>query len=293
MLNPDIQLEQVFELRQSLLSEILSMLQDSDPDVRRAAVRAGAPFVHLLESSNSFFPLQLPEIVLQNIYPQVYMTVDREDEKRSDAAIVDSLFKTMLDNCSGLLDAMRRLDGELQHTREGPLSSSSLLNVTTTRKIFEDEDPNPYRERALANQLATRSLMNIPTWPPGCTAHDELFALCSSCLDIIRVNMKIYGMAHEMTRFPTIFPALHGLISGVTVAIFLGANDESGSRASAKQLVDMTTGSQSSYVHPDILAALQNLAHAEVRSGKTEQAIVRSCFLLSDDTGEVQRRVLE
>jgi hypothetical protein len=104
--------------------------------------------------------------------------------------------------------------------------------------------------------------------------------------------MKIGGMAHEMTRFPSIFPSLHGLICGTMVALHLGAKDGYGIKASAREIVEKALDEGGSLVHPDILVTLESLARAEDGDKHTEDAIARSAFLLLDNTRGFERQGL-
>lgn len=270
-------------LQKNALFEVLGMLQDSDPDVRAVAVRAAGQFGNSEESSKNLFRSLLPELMLQNTFPKVYVVARSGDTVRHDeqAEIVDALLKSILSNCGNILETMQKIEEELLHTCETSAPASSLLNKTTTRKIFEEEDPNPSNERMLANQLATRSLLKMKDWPQGClTLSNELFLVCSSCLEIVARNIRVGGIAHEITRFPTIFPGLHGIICGASVALHLGVEDVHGIKESARKIVEMGRSFDcSNLFHPDVLKALESLAKADTT---TESEIAKDAFLLDN-----------
>jgi hypothetical protein len=278
ILNPEMRFENKNTLSKSVLFEVLGLLQDSDPDVRRAAVRAASQVGNTTGSSDAF-PSLLPELALQQTYLKVY-EIGCSDKDENKVAIVDALLTTILENCGNILTAMARLEEELQITREGSTSAASLLNVATTRKIFEAEDPNPFYERVMANQLATQSLLELGSWSDESSKQDELLALCTSCLEVICKNMNEGGMAHDITRFPSTFSSLHGLISGVAAVLYLGAKDGRGVDVSAEAIVDAVQSEESSSIHPDILSALKCLVRAGDGDHNTKETIQRGMFLL-------------
>jgi hypothetical protein len=269
---PTSELETIIELRDELVREVLGMLQDFDPDVRATAARAACQ----LESSSALSASQLPEQILQDIYFKVY-NVSGSNDKRS---AIRQLEKSLFDNCDSLLEVMIGFEEESRLSSGPSLSDPGLLNVTSSRKIFEEEEPNPYNERLLANQLAIRSLLEVQGYSKtDSDTREELFRTCSMCLDVLSRNTNV-GMAHEMTRFPLIFPLLHGAIQSVTVAIYLGANDDHRLKAVAQTIVDKVKDQSEQSSHPEILFSMETLAQAEPGSPETKEALQKSCFLL-------------
>lgn len=271
---PASDLETFIELRDELVREVLGMLQDSDPDVRATAARAACQ----LESSSTLSASQLPEQILQDLYLKVY-DVSGINDKRS---AIRQLEKSLSDNCDGLLEVMISFEEESRKSSGPLLSDPGLLNVASSRKIFEQEEPNPYNERLLANQLTIRSLLEVQGYnKTDSDTREELFRTCSMCLDVLSRNTNVGGMAHEMTRFPFIFPSLHGAILSVAVAIYLGANDDHRShKADAQTIVDKVKDQSEQSIHPEILFSIETLAQAEPGSPQTKEAIQKSCFLL-------------
>lgn len=262
------------ELQEKLLFEIIGMLQDSDPDVRATAAQAASQYGQAIASSPSS-AVQLPELVLQEIFPNVYHTQNDD----SISLPVDTLMDYIFDSCAGIDDIMENFEEESKKGQgEG---SSSSLNVTGLRKIFEDEEPNPFNEKILASQLATRSLLAMQGMLKHTTPKKKMFQICFNCLSVLRRSINS-GMAYDPTRSPSIFSSLHNLIVGVTVGLYLNIDDEFDNKIMAQRILALVKEQGQSCIHPEILGALTCLAEAEAYAVHTSQAIHKSCFLLQN-----------
>ena len=272
------------DLRKEALFEVLGMLQDSDHDVRSTAVQA----TNMLRISDGSH--LLPELTLQITYPQAFSIQNGEvDNDVDNVTIANGLLNTILDNCHDLVKCMKFVEEELYHTREISVSASSLQNATTKRKIFEDEDPNPFYEKLLANQLATLSLLKLPKWPKESSSvslHQRvLLRLCLDSLNILKQRPSQGGMAHEITRFPSIFPGLHGLLCAVSVVIHREgdvSNDPSFDtiQRTSNLVLEKYEGGSKTRIHPDIRVALETVAGAGDGDHNTVKSITDSLFLL-------------
>jgi hypothetical protein len=284
VLNPIIvvQDEDIAEARSTLISEVLRMLQDGDTDVRKAASRVASRLT--TTSSSSKDPIMsasaLPQLVLESVYPPVHLAAKN--------ATSGFLLTSILENCNGIVEKIIFLQDEMSHSLTG--STSSLLNVATSRKIFEDEDPNPFEERILGNQLAVQVLLNMPstTSSSGSSSMEEgavqqeLLGLCLSCLDLLQETLKRNDMVHELTRFPTIFPALHSVILASCVVIYSGSMDGILVQTAAKNFVDTLKRERSiTQPHPEILHVLELLSDIHKGDEESRQSIGNCCFLLT------------
>jgi hypothetical protein len=259
-----------------LVLEVLGMLQDFDVDVRASAVRAA----YQLEKSPGLTSSQLPELILQETYMKVHngkMQMESPGNQRS------SLERSLLKNCDGIYEAMRSFDEEARRSRNSQLTDSSLLNITSLRKIFEQEEPNSFNEKALTNQLAIRSLLAVQGDLGESTTSKEILQLCSKCLDLILQNFNIGGIAHEITRFPLVFPSLHGILLSATAILFMGtSDDESNVKSVARNITEKAKAVDEVYIHPEILFALETLMRAQPGCLQTKDYIHKNSFLLTD-----------
>jgi hypothetical protein len=261
------------ESRKRLVLETLRMLQDSDCDVRDAASRASRQIFNEAKSSE-FSSTTLPQLILEGVYPTVHTLAHSNDEKET----IDRLLRTILGNCNGILRTIAQLQDEMQHSQCGlDSSSSSLLNVAATRKIFEDEDPNPFEERLLANMLAARTLLEIMRSVPNSQGQEDLLSLCRACLDVIS-SSKTDDIVHDITRFPSTFVSLHSLILASAVLLHSGRVDTAGLCAVARSIVE-----NSSQVHPEIMKILRVLVETQNTNGANRLDINNCFFLLTKD----------
>ena len=277
---------------------ILKMLQDSDPDVRRAAVRAATKcsismmdgFDTLVSSAssnarNSF----LPDWTLKTFFPLVFnLSVDA---RASNAKTLKDLIEIVFDGCGGILDVIRTLQSELRHTSVLAKDNSSgyleqLINNNSHRAIFEIEDPNPHLEHLLVSQLAARTVLDNASIVDSLLSSTRspskgvlnLFMLCNDVLDQLKNALNEGGMIHELSRFPSVFPPLHGLLCFVAALKCsrggtdpMKWDDDQGSSVSSSVIIRqvMETAAfivkQGKYVHPEIKTVLRVISD-QVRS---------------------------
>ena len=237
-------------LRRKILIHILKLLQDSDPDVRTVAVRAATKFNRKRGQcvqdqnhmpSSSCHHLLLPEWTLERTFPSTFAPDDAR-KCRQQYSTTETLMGMILDHCRGIIDIIKNVQDEFRHTNQFCDYNNSglklLVNVNTTRMIFEEEDPNPFQEKILLNQLAIRSLLDLDlvlvTTPgqqlqqqpfnfllPANLIHDVLI-MCDSVLNLLLESQKTGGgMVHEITRFPTVFPSLHSILCASIASVYL------------------------------------------------------------------------
>jgi hypothetical protein len=171
-------------------------MQDSDSDVQSAAGQVASQMFSSVSSLT-----QLPQLILEATYPKVRNMAPVDDEHD----FMNTLINTILLNCQGVMDSIALLQSEIRHSNDTSDSSSSLLNLSTSRKIFEEEDPNPFEERLLANQLATQTLLQTNVTMSHGPLHCQMLDLCSSCLGSIQNNLRTKEMVYDLTRSPSVF----------------------------------------------------------------------------------------
>ena len=306
-------------LRREILMIVLELLQDSDPDVRTVAVRAATKFYATRDkrnndnNSSSFaHHLLLPEWTLETTFPSAFAVVARK-QLANRSSTMELLQAMILDHCKGLSDAVEGIQEEFSNTdryyqndeeHDGASRLNSLVNVNTTRKIFEDEDPNPYQEKILLNQLAIQSLLGLKLKEEPSNGESlplaentlEVWTTCDSILTGLLDTQNNGGMVHEVSRFPTVFPSLHSILCASATSLYLvGKGDESDSdglrgrlRMSAEKLIsrdnesgDNDSENQSSHrsLHPLIRSALGVLSRDSERL-PTKGEIQELLFLL-------------
>jgi hypothetical protein len=269
--------EGIQNLREEILRQTLGMLQDLDPDVRATATRA------LYEMGNSTVtatPSQLPQVMLEDACVKVYSSAAMEGDPKNTVAHLQA---TLVQNCSGVVEAMESFEGESSTSSGATSSYVDLLNVTSSRKIFEQEDPNPNNEKVLTTQLVIQSLLHLSkNMAAGeMIFQDEIFRLCSSCMEMLDRIVTFGDVARDPTRFPFIFPALHGLLQTVALAFYLGAAvNKSELQTMAQAIVDKVHNHGSASMHREILHCLVMLSQAASGSTQTQEALEKSCFLL-------------
>ena len=287
--------------RRSLVC-ILILLQDSDPDVRRAAVRAATKYsIKIMDGSDTLVSSAssnarsslLPEWTLKTFFPLVF---NLSDDARASKTFND-LLAIVFDGSRGILDIIRTLQSEFRHSSvvakgDSPCYVEQLINNNSHRAIFEIEDPNPHLERLLVSQLAARtvldnavivdSLLSSTTGPS--TDILDLFILCNDVLDQLKNTLNEGGMIHDLSRFPSLFPSLHGLLCFVAALTCSrgGADpkkwdDDQGSSSSSpsviiRQVMESAAFivKQGKYVHPEIKTVLRVISGQE----QSDEALV-------------------
>ncbi len=294
-------------LKRNIMMTVLEMLQDSDPDVRRVAVQAAAQLCANENNGSSLSKdrvLLLPEWTLERTFPFTFATDASSPPQQS--SIMEFLQAMVLDHCHDLTEIIETVQDEFCNTDrfyrddengsgDGDMTKlKDLVNVNTTRKIFEDEDPNPFQEKILLNQLAVQSMLSLAG--KAATESSASFALPSNTLEVLTMCDSVLalllktqtsgGVVHEVSRYPTVFPSLHSILCVSATTLHLSGSTPGNKvkelqeklRSSAEKLV--STDKDQPSLHPSILCALNVL----MRSGETcKSDITNLLFLLNQN----------
>ena len=268
------------QIQHNLLEEVLTMLQDQDPDVRCAAGRAIAGMTSALAMNRQQF---VSQIVLEQAYQLAYdLPVDNSSAEETQECVAH-LLQGICDHCQGLNNKLLMLRDELKHTNS-PVELSEILNVGTDRKIFEDEVANPYEESALACQLAIYSLLRFSPsklTDNGPATASSIVRKCQEIVSIVKTNLEdnhAGDLLHEVSRSATVFVEIHSLVVASAVTIYLGNNGNANIQGLATEILSIPRSHQ--VMHPLVLAAMVALASAEPGSSATRTSILRCLFLL-------------
>lgn len=250
--------------RAKLYIKLLELLQDNDEDVRRAAGRA---------LSNSFAPM-VSMLTLQDASLNVPMEMQTLD-----------MFNLILDQLAtrskNLINQMNNLLTEFEYTASNP-KLESILNLNTERKIFEEEDPNPYEESLIITQSL---VVMITKFPFEYSQHNESLTIhigdiystyesvMRRMIEMFHKTEKCPDIAHNFTLDGNIFPALHGLILSVAVGLLFGVEDER-----IVNLADDILSMDAIYLHPCIKTALNMVTKVKKFDHDSQQQILQSCF---------------
>jgi hypothetical protein len=162
------------------------------------------------------------------------------------------------------------------------------MNLGTGRKIFEEEVVNSFSESLLANQLRVATLVKTSyVYRIDDEAQREVLELCRSALHrlhardlLFKENNRSPDFVHEPTRSNALFPIIHSLIIGSVAVIYLGSDGCNDVREQARTVTELLK-SESSAVHPRIAQALQVLVSARFNDTKTQENLLRCCFLVA------------
>ena len=249
-----------------LQREILKLLQDNDPDVRFVAACSLAE----RDKPSSVTAL----LALERVYS--VMCNRNRDENLS-----IYLLTLLVEQYSGLSSKMAQIMAELSSS-ETLSTASALINIDSTRKIFEDEDPNSYEEPLLACHLAASTLIARGL------GLDEIEQECSN-LALIGMSLlkklkkhyserKLNGIMNDITRQNNLFPDIQGVLVSCIVIIFLGGVNNACLQEEAKSMVTLCVSKHT--IHPDIKEALTVLASARSGDDMTREFLCRLCFLV-------------
>ncbi|KAL3909465.1 MAG: hypothetical protein SGILL_008078, partial [Bacillariaceae sp.] len=252
------------EFRDEIIGHILKFLQDSDSDVRTVAVRAANSICN--QTQNQEQSQLLPDWALEQMFSLAF----ESDAEETVPKRIDALLRIILENTSYLQPVMKHLKEEFRHSSRGSETdeniAKSLVNANTGRKIFVDEDPNPYQEKLYLNQLAIRSLARLIKSSPdpidlSLPRTQQLLERCNVALAFLSTSQNTGGLIHDLSRFPSAFPALHGVLS--CTAVLIGSTQwktqQTDERLStigslAEHLVD-----NNQYLHSSIVFALEKI----------------------------------
>jgi Putative death-receptor fusion protein (DUF2428) len=262
----------------------LNLLQDADVDVQFSASRACMSWLPSLSKCC------VPELVLEHAYLKGDETISSVRD------LIDPLIET-----SRLLEQKIKLfSAEIKATAESDHGSDVLLNVSTERKIFEEEDPNPFLERALAVQLAVAAMMartsRIEKHDHATNTHtDQLMEMGQRILALLsqqyvdastgHSSWTDHSIIHELTRSSSIFPDLHSLLLAVACMLCLGAADivETDTQRSLRDMaLDMVMNNSrtGNLMNPCIRQVFSTLSRKENDSPISRKEVLSCCFLL-------------
>ncbi|KAG7354362.1 putative death-receptor fusion protein DUF2428 [Nitzschia inconspicua] len=267
--------------RPLVIKYILSFLQDSDPDVRGVASRAASEFCGGLSGKDGNL---LPEWTLVQFFSCAF---DNFAGTSAGAASTDvpteALMSIIIDNCDDLISSMQRVLAEFRHSSQGYFASSVssddvLVNDDVARKIFEDEDPNPFQERVMVNQLAIRSLFDLMARSDTKKLYSngkqrKLLDQCKEALALLTDCLDAGGLVHDLSHSPMVFPSLSSLVTCTAVICQFSESVES---IQAIRDMSIPLVGNSRYLHPNILDALQVIRQNEM----SKESLHRLLFLL-------------
>lgn len=270
------------KVQQSLLQEISLMLQDSDPDVRAAAARAATKATHDHRAASASYHTELSERVLDETSRRMAVQA-RQTMSASDVEdYVEHLVQGIISGCDGLKSKILTLEEEWAHS-ENEVTLDSLLNVGTSRKIFEDEVGNTYAEAALANQLCVRSMLEfqskVSTMPPKA---NTLIDQCFDILSVLKRRLVVSSddMLHEITRSNATFSGIHSLLLAGSALLYLGILDAQKTEELESSAREIISKSQDNVLHPCIREVLQVVSVASAGTCEISESIKSCCFLL-------------
>eukprot|EP00554_Chaetoceros_debilis_P014698 CAMPEP_0194123918 /NCGR_PEP_ID=MMETSP0150-20130528/56526_1 /TAXON_ID=122233 /ORGANISM="Chaetoceros debilis, Strain MM31A-1" /LENGTH=2190 /DNA_ID=CAMNT_0038817389 /DNA_START=149 /DNA_END=6718 /DNA_ORIENTATION=- len=239
-------------LRLEIYLLLLELFQDSDEDVRCATGRA------LTKASVSF-----PAMALKNL---------EETSKEVSTMFLSSdmltlLVRRLVHLCNDITQNLKRSMDEFSFTTRVP-ELKDILNLCSVRKIFEEEDANPFEEILIIIQT---TIMRLSEFSSDAVLADEgvktLFEKMYSLLrlslaDMKRLSLEIEGhhdFAHNLSYDSAIFPYLHGLILGSSLGLWFGVEGKDFViSASADEILQLGIN-----IHPCIRRALQILKLAK------------------------------
>ncbi len=265
----------------AILSEVIEMLQDSDPDVRSCAARTAQQVLRskCKPEGDDVAWSALPLPTLRRLYAMIHETASNDEGVV--VAMAEKLLQSVQASSRDLISTMLALDEELEQTRTA-VDLSQLTNSSAARTIFEAEDPNPFSERILKDQLAIQALLRLPScqaWMASLPTAQALVEELTKVLVLLQKRINAGGIIHDMSRYPGVFPVLHGLLGVVAASIYLGfGQDETTNEIQRKATSILEEASTT--MHPDILSMIKCLAHVETGSMAAKSDLEHCLFLL-------------
>lgn len=251
--------------RFTLQLQVLKLLQDNDPDVRYIAACSMTRQGNSPGSSAALFALE-----------RAYISMGKTDQKTT---LDKYLLESLAQKYENVENRMEQICDEMNQSESN--SDEALLNTNTTRKIFEDEDPNSYEEPLLACHLAVVTLANSSK-----TLNDSHNVVYTNLLQLATFIVKTlhqryvkqHGVLYDVTRNIILFPDIHGVLLSCIVIIYLGGSPNNGLQEEVLALIGLCHDSAS--LHPGILEALKVLASAKSGDDTTRDSLLRLCFLV-------------
>lgn len=256
-----------------LLNIVIEMLQDSDPDVRRCAARTAVKVIST--SDQDEVSSLLPHSILRDIYSSAYGIGIAGNS-------VSHLLDSVLVNCAPVLKSIESIDSEMEKSRTVQ-DASDIGNYSTSRQIFEHEDPNPYKESALIVQLALQLLLTSKE--NASVPEEQSNEISLLLLEVLRRIQQTCGsgnILHDLSRMPEVFSSLHGLLCGFGTCLYLGlidANQET--TATVLELSkEIASADDESILHPEIYQLLSLLPQIKRNDETSKHALRQRLFLL-------------
>lgn len=252
--------------RAKLYVKLLELLQDSDEDVRRAAGRA---------LSNSMAPT-VSLLTLQDASLHLPMEMQTHE-------MFNLLLNQLAARNKNIIKLMSNLLSEYEYTASNP-KVESILNLNSERKIFEEEDPNPYEESLIITQSMVVMITNFPfdfsqnnesLAVHFCGLHLCYETVMRQIIEMFHKTEKCPDVAHNVTLDGNIFAALHGLILSVAVGILFGVENER-----VVNLADDILIMDTIYLHPCIKTALNLVTKVKKFDADSQMQILQCCFLV-------------
>ncbi len=251
---------------------LLELLQDSDEDVRRATGQA------LSKSSNS------SPIVALKTFEIASQMLSFSPSSSSSSEMLLLLIHRLVHLCKEAELNLKFVTEELSSTIDIPEVENNL-NLSTKRKIFENEDPNPYQELLVMIQMSIIRLLEYPV--ESVIDDDEietLFVKIYSSCELVLTEIKhlsldankLNDFAHNLTFDSRIFPYFHGLLIGSTVGLWFGIQEKNTNIIDSASVI-LQSGA---IIHPCIKQALGVLEAVKNGDTNVRKEIIQSCFIL-------------
>ena len=302
-----------------LIHSTMTLLQDHDCDVREAAIRSANNGKEVIEYFGGSIMDEKPEGERYNGTNQmVCRTFCRKSINTAecvDLFVLEKFYATLNENCSSdsddtLVLLLRQLhqfkifddremskvmdDYEDFHSSNSRSSlevetlSCILTNTSDKRKIFEEEEANPYEESLLMAHHAAVALLK--QFSPSTldkrkrtVLHETSSIMMKSALilDTLKTNGSD-SIWLDLSRSNRLFCAMHAISIGLSVLIYLGfhSNEESKLLTIQANVVQLLLTNETMLtLHPRIIDALKVISTTKVGCEESKWSIIRCCFL--------------
>ena len=265
----------------TLFQHTVTLLQDSDEDIRSLAsvalsdafapqdLRTGVSFVSLLSLERSFA---------------------KYCKRSYNSVFVNTMMAQILENCE---DPEQNIDLVLHEFAYTENANHTSLNLSTDRKIFEEEDANPFKERLVLIQLAATAWVRSECKRGDAHLARIIYQRCKLMLSILKRRLGCC-FAYELTNCYLAFPSCQGFLLGGICLVYSGADKLSGvadvdatsitDDAKALLLLINANHRIHSPIHPWVLKTLDVLANSSRFEDSTREGVLKCCFLLNDSS---------
>lgn len=297
--------------RFELYMQALDLLQDNDSDVRTAAGRAlseGKSFTEKKSLSDSIVEsTPVPLLSLETTYYKLSNNFSQE-------TLSKRLMQQLLKRSENLQENLDFILGEFSCSENAldndSKSVTNILNLNTKRRIFENEDPNPFEEVSnicyfhhnllstyssilivdfryillqdlVITQLATSAMILLgksPQLPHN--IRDEVYRRGKLVMNILK-QRRSNDIAHELSWHGHVFSGVFTSLVACTCLIFLGCQNDLKINEDAKHVINkLKEDKRYNSMHPCMCNLLQTLSSAQAGSEQTKKELLRCCFLL-------------